>query len=325
MSIVKVSHLSHSYNGKRTWAVRDANFEIKARGIVGLLGSNGAGKSTTMNIICGVLNQTEGTVLINGADIRRNPEEAKRQLGFLPQDPPVYLDLTVDEYLEHCARLRLMPKSAIRAAVEEVKEKVNITHFSKRLLKNLSGGYRQRVGIAQAIIHKPHLVVMDEPTVGLDPNQVVEVRNLVQEIAIDRAVIFSTHILSEVDLMCKEVIMIENGRMVFSGSLEAFRKVETPDSILATFESHAPLQELEKISGVTKVEHRNDQRVRITFDGTAGMTTRIMETALQQRWGLREISYEQKSLEAIFTRFSRDGYSQSADGQSLAGQAKSGK
>jgi ABC-2 type transport system ATP-binding protein len=319
MSIVEISRLSHSYNGGRTWAVRDVGFEIKARGIVGLLGSNGAGKSTTMNILCGVLNQTEGTVLVGGTDIRRSPEQAKRQLGFLPQDPPVYLDLTVDEYLTHCAQLRRMDKRAIPSAVGEVKEKVQITHFSKRLLKNLSGGYRQRVGIAQAIIHKPQLVVMDEPTVGLDPNQIVEVRKLVQEIATDRAVIFSTHILSEAELMCKEVLMIEHGRLVFSGALEAFKQVETPDSILATFDAPAPIEELKAIGGITAVEALSERRLRIAFDGSADMTRRIMQIAVEKRWSLREIQYEQKSLEAIFTRFSRDGHRQASEKPVVAG------
>jgi ABC-2 type transport system ATP-binding protein len=319
MSIVEISRLSHSYNGKRTWAIRDISFAIKARGIVGLLGSNGAGKSTTMNILCGVLNQTEGTVFIGGTDIRQNPEQAKRQLGFLPQDPPVYLDLTVDEYLTHCARLRQMSKHAIPSAVAEVKEKVSITHFSKRLLKNLSGGYRQRVGIAQAIIHKPQLVVMDEPTVGLDPNQIVEVRKLVQEIATDRAVIFSTHILAEADLMCKEVLMIEHGRLVFCGPLEAFKQVETPDAILATFDAAAPIEELKAIDGVTGVEALTERRLRIAFEGCADMTTRIMQIAIHKRWSLREIHYERKSLEAIFTRFSKDGLQQASQSPAAAG------
>jgi ABC-2 type transport system ATP-binding protein len=307
MAIVEISHLSHSYNGGRSWAVRDVSFEIRARGIVGLLGSNGAGKSTTMNVLCGVLNQTEGAVLVGGVDIRSSPEEAKRQLGFLPQDPPVYLDLTVDEYLRYCAQLRRMCKTAIPSAVEAVKEKVQIAHFSKRLLKNLSGGYRQRVGIAQAIIHKPQLVVMDEPTVGLDPNQIVEVRKIVQEIASDRAVIFSTHILSEAEIMCKELLMIEHGRLVFSGELEAFKQVETPDSILATFDAPAPTEALRGISGVTAVEVLNERRLRITFDGSADMTNRIMQIAIEKRWTLREIQYEQRTLESIFTRLSRNG------------------
>ena len=167
-TIIKVEHLSHRYNVQ--WAIRDINFEIGQTGTTGLLGSNGAGKSTTMNIICGVLAQTSGNVYINGIDIRKNPVEAKMNIGFLPQTPPLYGDLTVDEYLRYTAQLRRMDVSEIPSALEAVKEKCGISHFSKRLIKNLSGGYKQRVGIAQAIIHNPKLVVMDEPTNGLDPN-----------------------------------------------------------------------------------------------------------------------------------------------------------
>src|SRR5882762_4076472 len=212
-SIVRIEHLSHKYAS--SWAIRDINIEITQNGIVGLLGSNGAGKSTTMNILCGALNQTEGNVYINDIDLRKEPELAKRDIGFLPQTPPLYMDLTVDEYLIDCADLRLMEKKKIKPAPDDAKERCGITHFSSRLIRNLSGGYRQRVGIAQAIIHRPRLVVLDEPTNGLDPNQIIEVRKLIREIANDRAVIISSHILSEIHLVCKDVIMIEAGRIVF--------------------------------------------------------------------------------------------------------------
>ena len=145
-TVLKIENLSHRYSS--SWVVRDLNMEIGSAGIVGLLGSNGAGKSTTMNIICGVLNPTTGTVQINGFDIRKKPEQAKKEIGFLPQNPPLYLDFTIDEYLYYAANLRAMDRKKIKAAVEEVKEKCGISHFSSRLIKNLSGGYRQRVGIA---------------------------------------------------------------------------------------------------------------------------------------------------------------------------------
>src|SRR6186713_2173388 len=212
--IVKIEGLSHRYTS--TWAIRDIDMQIDAAGIVGLLGSNGAGKSTTMNILCGALNQTQGKVYINGISMREHPEEAKKQIGFLPQNPPLYMDLTVDEYLTYCAGLRLMSRASMKPAIKDAKERCGIDHFSDRLIRNLSGGYRQRVGIAQAIVHRPKLVVLDEPTNGLDPNQIIEVRALIKEIALDRAVIFSTHILSEVQLLCKEIKMIDEGRMVFS-------------------------------------------------------------------------------------------------------------
>ena len=179
--IVRVEHLSHRYSVD--WAIRDINFEVKNKGIFGLLGSNGAGKSTTMNIICGVLNQTEGNVYINGINLRENPVEAKKFIGFLPQRPPLYPDLSVEEYLTYCANLRLMNEADIPQAVERAMDRCSITHFRERLLRNLSGGYQQRVGIAQAIVHQPKFVVLDEPTNGLDPNQIVEIRNLIKEIA----------------------------------------------------------------------------------------------------------------------------------------------
>ena len=211
-SIVKVEHLSHRYTVD--WAIQDINFEVNRKGILGLLGSNGAGKSTTMNIICGVLNQTDGTVYINGIDTRKNSVEAKKNIGFLPQKPPLYSDHTVDEFLIFAAEMRLVDPKKIKQAVEMAKERCGIAHFSKRLIRNLSGGYQQRLGIAQAIVHSPKFVVLDEPTNGLDPNQILEIRKLVKEIAVDHAVLLSTHILSEVQAMCDDIKMIEHGHFV---------------------------------------------------------------------------------------------------------------
>ena len=201
-SIVKVCNLSHRYSVH--WAIREINFEITGNGVVGLLGSNGAGKSTTMNIICGVLNQTEGEVFINEINLRENPVEAKKYIGFLPQQPPLYSDLTVEEYLRHSAFLRLIPAEEVDAAVYQALERCSIVHFRDRLIKNLSGGYQQRVGIAQAIVHNPRFVVLDEPTNGLDPNQIVDIRNLIREIAEEHSVLLSTHILSEVQAICND-------------------------------------------------------------------------------------------------------------------------
>ena len=219
-SILKIEHLYHRYS--QQWAVEDINLEIGKRGVWGLLGSNGAGKSTTMNIICGVLSPTRGKVFINGVDLAENPIEAKKYIGFLPQTPPLYTDQNVDEYLGFCARLRGIAKKDVLDAVERVKEKCGIAHFSKRVLRHLSGGYQQRVGIAQAIIHQPALVVLDEPTNGLDPNQIIEIRHLIKEIARERSVLLSTHILPEVQAACNEIRMIEHGEVVFSGTMEEF-------------------------------------------------------------------------------------------------------
>ena len=301
-SILKIEGLSHSYGS--SWAIRDINFEIDNNGITGLLGSNGAGKSTTMNIICGVLNQTEGEVLVHGFNIRTQAELAKKEIGFLPQNPPLYTDLTIDEYLTYCAELRFMEQKSIKNAVEEVKERCGIAHFSNRLIHNLSGGYRQRVGIAQAIIHKPKLVILDEPTNGLDPNQIIEVRKLIREIAQDCAVMLSSHILSEIHLLCKEIIMIEGGRIVFADSMDAFDNYAQPNSLVVKMENPPALDELLKIQGVAKADFISEKEVRIYFDGDEEITERLIADAVKYQWQLRGINLEKNKLDDIFKQLS---------------------
>lgn len=303
-SIVSIQHLSHRYG--KDWAIRDINMEIGANdGILGLLGSNGAGKSTIMNILCGVLTQTEGKVLIGGIDLAAEPEEAKKLIGFLPQQPPLYLDNTVQEYLTHCAYLRLIAPAAIPDAVQAAMERCGVAHFHKRLIRNLSGGYRQRVGIAQAIIHRPKLVVLDEPTNGLDPNQILEVRALIKEIAADRSVIFSSHILSEVQATCQHIRMIENGKMVFEDTMEAFNNYVQPDSMLVSWNETPDTAELEALPGVTRVAYINGRTYRIQFEGSPELTEKIIELSVARKWRLSEITLEKSSLEAIFAQLSQ--------------------
>jgi len=300
--IVRIEHLSHKYSS--SWAIRDINIEISQSGIVGLLGSNGAGKSTTMNILCGALNQTEGNVFIGGIDMRKEPEAAKKLIGFLPQNPPLYMDLTVDEYLVYCANLRKMKKTEIRPALEDAKERCGIAHFSDRLIRNLSGGYRQRVGIAQAIIHRPQLVVLDEPTNGLDPNQIIEVRALIKEIAADRAVIFSSHILSEIQVLCKEIKMIEGGRIVFADTMDAFNNYVEPHSVLMNMDNPPVDTQLLQIPGATKVDFLTERQIRLYFNGDPSITETIIETSVRNGWRLREISLDKSSLDEIFAQLS---------------------
>jgi ABC-2 type transport system ATP-binding protein len=300
--ILKIEKLSHKYNSN--WAIRDINIEINGNGAVGLLGSNGAGKSTTMNIMCGVLNQTEGNVYIHGRDIREEPELAKREIGFLPQQPPLYPDLSIDEYLTYCAELRMIPQNKIKGAVRDVKERCGIAHFSNRLIRNLSGGYKQRVGIAQAIIHQPKLVVMDEPTNGLDPNQLIEVRKLIKEIALDHVVLISSHILSEIHLMCKDVVMIEGGRIVFSDSMNAFNDYIQPHSLVIRMERPPTITELLMIKGVTKAEFMTDRQARIYFDGDEEVAERLIAASIQHDWKLRELTLDKGLLDDIFKQLS---------------------
>ena len=301
-SIVKVEHLSHRYSVQ--WAIRDINFEINQRGIMGLLGSNGAGKSTTMNIICGVLKQTEGNVFIDGINLRENPVEAKKNIGFLPQKAPLHLDFTVDEYLTYCADLHMVDKKQIRAAVDEAKARCGITHFSKRVLRNLSGGYQQRVGIAQAIVHKPKFVVLDEPTNGLDPNQITEVRHLIKEIAEERSVLLSTHILSEVQATCRNIKMIENGQMIFSGSIEEFDNYIQPNTLLVELDT-PPMECDLLMPGISKVETLSERRFRLRYDGDQDTAKRVAETCVTRGWGLIELVIEKSSLDAIFAQLSK--------------------
>ncbi|RVU00704.1 ABC transporter ATP-binding protein [Mucilaginibacter limnophilus] len=301
-SILSIKNLSHRYS--TSWAIRDINLDINRTGILGLLGSNGAGKSTTMNIMCGVLNQTEGTVLVNGVDIREQPELAKRQIGFLPQNPPLYLDFTVDEYLTYTAELRKMAPMDIKPALEEAKDRCGIAHFSNRLIKNLSGGYRQRVGIAQSIIHKPKLVVMDEPTNGLDPNQITEVRSLIKEIAVEHAVIFSSHVLSEVQMLCKEIKMIADGKIVFSDTMDAFNNYVEPHSVLMNMENPPTAAELLKIAGVNKVDFVTERQARVYFTGDREITERLIAASVHNGWRLREINLDKTALDEIFKQLS---------------------
>lgn len=271
---------------------------------MGLLGSNGAGKSTTMNILCGVLSQTSGKVYIDDTDLQEHPEKAKRLLGFLPQHAPLHLDLTVDEYLTYCAHIRDIAPKAVTASVNEVKDKCGVSVFGKRLLRNLSGGYRQRVGIAQAIIHKPKLVVLDEPTNGLDPNQIKEVRHLIRGIAEERAVIFSSHILSEVQATCQDIRMIEGGRIVFADTMEAFNNYILPNSVLISMDNPPKLEELSQIPGINSVELLHDQQIRMHFSGPATISRQIIEMSVEKGWQLNEITLEKSSLDEIFAQLS---------------------
>jgi ABC-2 type transport system ATP-binding protein len=302
-SIVKVTNLSHRYAVQ--WAVKDINFELTANGIYGLLGANGAGKSTIMNIMCGVLKQTHGEVFIKGISLKDNPVEAKKHLGFLPQKPPLLSDLTVEEYLTYCGDLRLMKSSEIKHAVSEVMSKVGIGHFSRRLIRNLSGGFQQRVGIAQAIIHKPEFVVFDEPTNGLDPNQILEVRNLIREIAEERTVILSTHILQEVQALCDNIWMINEGDVVFSGNISEFDNYILPSTLIVSLMAMPSTEKIRQLDGVTGVIELGGPRYQVQYSDIQEATAKLVEASVNNHWGLTEIYPEKNSLEAIFSELSK--------------------
>ena len=301
--IVKVENLSHRYSVH--WAIRDINFEINMNGIYGLLGSNGAGKSTTMNIMCGVLKQTEGNVYIKGIDMRDNPVEAKHYIGFLPQKPPLHMDLTVEEFLMHCAELRDIPQKKLREALDKVLERCGLTHFQKRLIRNLSGGYQQRVGIAQAIIHEPDFVVLGEPTNGLDPNQIVEIRHLIKEIARERTVVLSTHILSEVQATCDHIRMIEQGRLVFAGTVDEFDNYIIPNTIEVSLIARPPVDELLMIPGVNRAEEIGGLKYRLYCQDAQETLERVADVATERKWRLNGLTLVKSSLDAIFAELSK--------------------
>ncbi len=305
--VVNIKDLSHRYS--KDWAVKDINFDVQKNEILGLLGSNGAGKSTTMNILCGVLKPTKGIVKVNGIDIRVNPVEAKRLIGFLPQKAPIYSEFTVYEYLKYTAKLRKLPPGIITSAVQRAMERCDIVHFRNRLISNLSGGYQQRVGIAQAIVHEPLLVVLDEPTNGLDPVQIIEVRKLIKEIGDDHAVILSTHILSEVEAICDSVNMIEKGHLVFTGTLNEFKDYVKPDSIIMEFLDKPDGSIIKSLNGVTEVSELEGLKYRIKFDTKNPITEDLIRISVKKNLKLSEIYVEKSNLEEVFARISQNNIS----------------
>ena len=301
--ILKVDHLSHRYSA--AWALRNVSFEVRKHDICGLLGPNGAGKSTVMNIICGIVRQSDGKVSVAGIDVLKHPLEAKAHIGFLPQNPPIYADFTVEEYLRHAAEIRRVPDREIPKAMDEVLELCGITHFRKRLLSNLSGGYKQRVGIAQAIIHKPDLVIFDEPTNGLDPNQIAEVRNLIKKIAEDRTVILSTHILPEVQAVCDHIFMIENGQLIFSGTVRDFDNYIIPNTIFVSLRENPGEAELKELEGVLDVSYLGGIHYRLKYNDAVDVIDRVVEASVRKGWHLTEIRQEKSSLDSIFAELSK--------------------
>ena len=297
---VVINHITHRYSGTFK-AVDDVSVSLGGHNVTGLLGANGAGKSTLMNIICGVLTPTSGDVIINGYSILEDPVNAKRQIGFLPQKPPLLPDLTVEEYLRYVADLRMVADRD--RAVGEVMEKCRIGQFRHRLIKHLSGGYQQRVGIAQALIHKPACIVLDEPTNGLDPIQIVEIRHLIRDIAEDRLVLLSTHILHEVELTCDNILMMSSGHLVFDGSIGSFTSSIHRDALLVSMESMPPDEVLLAIEGVDAVSQAEGHIgfKKLTISGNPDDTIeRIMALSMANGWHLHEIMKEAPSADDIF-------------------------
>jgi len=302
-TLVDVKSVCRDYGGFR--AVDDISFSVRRGEVLGFLGPNGAGKSTTMRIICGVLAATRGTVAIAGHDIVEKPTLAKRHLGFLPELPPLYPDTGVDDYLYYCAGLRRMGKARLKNAVDNAKQRCGLDSVGHRLIGNLSKGYQQRVGIAQAIVHSPAVIVLDEPTTGLDPNQIIEIRQLIRELSEDHSVILSTHILPEVQSTCDRVLIINNGRLVLDEALTELRRGENRHCISIALHQPPLIEELEIIDGVREVTPLDRHRFRMVYSGDTDVPGTLARTAVEQGWELFELIPQADSLEQTFVQLTR--------------------
>lgn len=307
--MIKIENLTKYYGSNR--AVNHISFEINDNEILGFLGPNGAGKSTTMNMIAGYLPMTSGSVSICGIDISQEPVRAKQNIGYLPEIPPVYPDMKVKEYLSFCAGLKRIPLSQRKKEINRVTELLKITDVSSRLIKNLSKGYKQRVGFAQALLGNPKFLILDEPTVGLDPNQVIEVRNIISDLKKEHSVIFSSHILSEISAVCDRVIIINKGEI---------KAIDTIANLESSFKDRLILnakisgkQEhitsvIRAVSGVKHIvqvtpEGESTYIFRIQLDGDADTVRNdVMSALIANNIKLLEIFTEKPNLEDVFIK-----------------------
>lgn len=281
-------------------AVQNIDITVKRGEILGFLGPNGAGKSTTMKMLSGNLAPDQGEIRVNGFDLLTQPKQAKTQMGYLPETPPLYRELTVTEYLHHCARLNGLKGTSLTLAVATVIERCGLGEVSRRLIGQLSKGYQQRTGIAQAIVHTPAVVILDEPTSGLDPQQIRQIRELIREIADQHSVILSTHILPEVEMLCDRVQIISKGQIIFADSLEALHQQRQNSSLKITLLNPPPLRELQSLANVSSVELVSANQFRIFFNPGNNPTEVLLSNAVSKQWQLQELLVEQDSLEDIF-------------------------
>ena len=296
--LLRVTGLGRRYGRKQ--AVHDITFSVQRGQIVGLLGPNGAGKSTIMKIISGILPASEGLVSVQGQDLMRAPLAARRHIGFLPEQPPLYEDLTVNEYLRFCAALRRVRPAAIDEAVAAAKTACALMDMGGRLVNNLSKGYRQRLGLAQAIIHNPPLLVLDEPTVGLDPIQINEIRTLIQQLGKTRGIILSTHILTEAQRLCNQVLIIHRGRLAFSRSMD---ESDETGYITRLLNPPAESELAEKLRA--NVRRLDDGRFLIRSRTDKDIGDRLVSMSVKQGWRLAELMPETDALETLFLRITQ--------------------
>jgi len=296
--LINAEHLSRYY-GKHC-AIKEVSFTLAQGEVLGFLGPNGAGKTTTMQILSGNLAPSSGRVEINGYDLQGQPKLAKRSLGYLPDTPPLYKDLSVQEFLYYCAQLHGIPKKAISSAVIKAQDRCGLMSVSHRLIANLSKGYQQRIGIAQAIIHNPDVIILDEPTVGLDPLQIKEIRDLIAELGRDHGIILSTHTLSEVQAVCTHVQIIHQGQLILKESISDLNQQMDTGSVLISTRLKPDLTVLSALAGVLNIEIMPDKYIKIAYRLTDNPTQRIIETIISSGWELQELTPLKRSMEDIF-------------------------
>ena len=314
--MIEVNNLVKRY-GDHT-AVDHLSFKIEKGKIYGFLGPNGAGKSTTMNIITGYIASTEGTVSIDGHDILEEPEKARKCIGYLPEQPPLYFDMTVLEYMRFAADLKKIPKNKKNEMIEEVMDRVKITDMKNRLIKNLSKGYRQRVGLAQAILGYPDVIILDEPTVGLDPKQIIEIRDLIKDLRQKHTVILSSHILSEVSAVCDYVLIISHGKLVASDTPENLSKLAAGSnnlSLVVKGDKEKIRILLGEISGVRDISiegsgEEGEWNVKLTTEEHTDIREDVFFKMAESRYPILEMQSKKVSLEEIFLELTEDGAGQ---------------
>lgn len=304
--MIEINHLVKKYGSHV--AVDDLSLTVEPGKIYGFLGPNGAGKSTTMNIITGYLAATSGEVKINGFDVLKQPEEAKKCVGYLPELPPLYMDMTVKEYLDFVAELKKIEKSLRAGYVKEVMKITKTEEVSGRLIRNLSKGYRQRVGFAQAVLGYPEILILDEPTVGLDPKQIIEIRDLIKELGKKHTIILSSHILSEISAVCDHVFIISHGKLVASDStenlLERMTGAQEIELLVKAEEDTAEtaIREIAQVERCEKTESKEDGAVQllVTAKKDADVREVIYHTCVEHHMPILEMKAASKSLEDVF-------------------------
>lgn len=296
MSLVTANNLVRYYGDHR--AVDDISFKLHTGDILGFLGPNGAGKSTTMQMLSGNLAPNEGEIRICGTDLLDFPKQAKAEIGYLPEQPPLYKEMTVDEYLNYCARLHRIEKKQIPTTIELAKSRCGLLDVGRRLIGNLSKGFQQRVGIAQAILHSPKIIILDEPTVGLDPNQIREIRELIVELGKEHGIILSTHILPEVQAVCNRVQIINHGKFVYEADMEDLLGKRATGLHDITLLYPPTIKRLYETAGINKVEQINKNTFRVhTLNPTA---EEIANAAVANNWGLIKLVPHERTLEQLF-------------------------